>query len=101
MNAIAEKIYKRVRQFWNDEYELNPGHRVIQSVEMTPDHQIEVTLGDFQFFLAEESGQLVAKLEAIPHVVTPSEDEMTQTVSHLAELLKNLTGDIPLKIVRA
>ncbi|GAB3912446.1 hypothetical protein GCM10028803_55740 [Larkinella knui] len=101
MDTTIEKIYKRVRQLWNDEYELNPGHRVIQSVEMTANGRVKVELLDFQFFLSVEDEHLTTALGVIPHVEAPSEETMNAIVVHVAELVKNLTGDLPVEVIPA
>lgn len=100
MISTTEKVYKRVRQLWNDDFELNPGHRVIQSVEMTPDDKVKVELLDFRFFISEENDQMTIQLELLPKVDAPTEEEMTQTVVHVAELIKNLTGELPVNVVQ-
>jgi hypothetical protein len=100
MITTTDKIYKRLKQLWNDEYELNPGHRIIQSVEMTSDDKVAVELADFRFFLSEENNQLIIRLGLIPDVDFPSEEEMNKTVVHVAELIKNQTSDLALKVIR-
>ncbi|WP_138992863.1 hypothetical protein [Larkinella sp. C7] len=101
MDTTIEKVYKRVRQLWNDEFELNPGHRIIQSVEMTPDEKVEVELPDFRFLLAAEKDHLTATFETIPHVDAPSAEDMKAVVIHVADLVKNLTGELPVEIIPA
>ncbi|RRB03691.1 hypothetical protein [Larkinella rosea] len=100
MITTTEKVYQRVRQFWNDEYELNPGHRIIQSVAMPSDDEVTVELPDFRFSIAIENDQLIMSLGLIPEVDAPSKEEMEKTVVHVAELLKNLTGDLPVKVIQ-